>query len=153
MHVWNQNSAPVDLSDLEGRVCYGGLDLASTMDITAFVIVFPPQNGEGAYVIAPWSWIPEDNLKLRVNRDHVPYDLWQSRGFLETTEGNVVHYGHIEAFIEKLGTRFDIRQIAFDRWGAVQTSQNLEGLGFTVVPFEPGDNGGGVYDEMGLLLI
>lgn len=71
-------------------------------------------------------------------RDYVPYDLWQSQGFLQTTEGNVVHYGAIEAFIETLGERFDIRENAFDRWGAVQMSQNLEGLGFTVVPFGQG---------------
>lgn len=138
MHVWNNNSAPVDLADLEGRVCYGGLDLASTTDITAFVLVFPPETGDEPYVIAPWFWIPDDSLKLRVARDHVPYDLWQQQGFLQTTEGNVVHYGAIEAFIEELGTRFDIREIAFDRWGAVQMSQNLEDAGFTVVPFGQG---------------
>lgn len=44
------------------------------------------------------------------------------------TEGNVVHYGYIEAFIEELGKRYNVREIAFDRWGAVQMSQNLEGL-------------------------
>lgn len=138
MHIWNQNSAPVDLSDLEGRVCYGGLDLASTTDITAFVLVFPPYGDDDKYTVAPWFWIPEDNLKLRVARDHVPYDLWQQQGFLQTTEGNVVHYGAIEAFIEQLGERFDIREIAFDRWGAVQMSQNLDEAGFTVVPFGQG---------------
>lgn len=63
---------------------------------------------------------------LRVTRDHVPYDQWQAQGFLKTTEGNVVHYAHIEAFIEELGTRFTIREIAYDRWGAVQKSQNLQ---------------------------
>ena len=57
---------------------------------------------------------------------------------LETTEGNVVHYGYIEKFIERLGERFNIREIAFDRWGAVQMVQNLEGMGFTVVPFGQG---------------
>lgn len=67
-------------------------------------------------------------------RDHVPYDLWQQQGFLET----IVHYAHIEHHIEQLGERFDIREIAFDRWGAVQMSQNLEGMGFTVVPFGQG---------------
>lgn len=140
MHTWNANNHPVNLDDLEGRVCYGGLDLASTTDITAFVLVFPPDPGddEGKYTIAPWFWIPEGNLKLRVARDHVPYDLWQRQGFLETTEGNVVHYAHIEHHIQQLGTRFDIREIAFDRWGAVQMSQNLEDAGFTVVPFGQG---------------
>ena len=114
------------------------LDLASTTDITAFVLVFPPTDDDDKYTVAPWFWIPEDNLKLRVARDHIPYDLWNSQGFLETTEGNVVHYGYIEKFIEDLGTRFNIREIAFDRWGAVQMSQNLEDAGFTVVPFGQG---------------
>ena len=82
--------------------------------------------------------LPEDNLPLRVNRDHVPYDVWERQGFLQTTEGNVVHYGYIEKFIERLGERFNIREIAFDRWGAVQMVQNLEGMGFTVVPFGQG---------------
>ena len=59
-------------------------------------------------------------------------------GYLQTTEGNVVHYGYIEKFIEELGKRYNIREIAFDRWGAVQMVQNLEGMGFTVVPFGQG---------------
>lgn len=139
MHVWNQNSGPVNLSDLEGRACYGGLDLASTTDITAFVLVFPPEEAdEGKYVVVPWFWIPQDNLPLRVARDHVPYDQWHAQGHLLTTEGNVVHYAAIEHHIEELGTRFDIREIAYDRWGAVQMSQNLEAAGFTVVPFGQG---------------
>lgn len=77
-------------------------------------------------------------LELRVRRDHVPYDVWEKQGYLMTTEGNVVHYGFIEKFIERLGERFNIREIAFDRWGAVQMVQNLEGMGFTVVPFGQG---------------
>ena len=90
------------------------------------------------YIILPYFWIPEDNLDLRVRRDHVPYDVWERQGFLQTTEGNVVHYGYIEKFIERLGERYNIREIAFDRWGAVQMVQNLEGMGFTVVPFGQG---------------
>lgn len=62
-------------------------------------------------------------------------DLWARTGKLETSEGNVVHYGYIEKFIERLGKEFNIKEIAFDRWGAVQMTQNLEGMGFTVVPF------------------
>ena len=138
MNTWNKNDGPVHLDELEGRICYGGLDLASTTDITAFVLVFPPTDDDDKYTVAPWFWIPEDNLKLRVSRDHVPYDLWHQQGHLLTTEGNVVHYGYIEKFIEDLGTRFNIREIAFDRWGAIQMSQNLEDAGFTVVPFGQG---------------
>jgi len=138
MDKWDKCAFAVNEDDLEGRVCYGGLDLSSTTDITAFVLVFPPEDEADKFIVLPYFWIPEDCLDLRVRRDHVPYDLWQKQGYLETTEGNVVHYGYIEKFIESLGERFNIREIAFDRWGAVQMVQNLEGMGFTVVPFGQG---------------
>ena len=138
MDKWNKCAFPVDETELEGRICYGGLDLSSTTDITAFVLVFPPEDEEDKYIVLSYFWIPEDNLSLRVKRDHVPYDVWKRHGMLQTTEGNVIHYGFIEQFIEKLGERFNIREIAFDRWGAVQMVQNLEGMGFTVVPFGQG---------------
>lgn len=138
MEKWDNCAFAVDDDELEGRVCYGGLDLSSTTDITAFVLVFPPLDEDDKYIILPYFWIPEDNLTLRVNRDHVPYDVWERQGYLQTTEGNVVHYSFIEKFIERLGERFNIREIAFDRWGAVQMVQNLESMGFTVVPFGQG---------------
>ena len=138
MEAWDKCAFAVNAEVLEGRACYGGLDLSSTTDITAFGLVFPPEYEEDKYVILPFFWIPEDNMEIRVRRDHVPYDVWEKQGFLKTTEGNVVHYGFIEAFIEELGMKYNIREIAFDRWGATQMVQNLEGLGFTVVPFGQG---------------
>ena len=138
MEKWDQCAFAVNEEELEGRVCYGGLDLSSTTDITAFVLVFPPLDEEDKFQLLPYFWIPEETLDLRVRRDHVPYDVWERQGFLQTTEGDVVHYGYIEKFIERLGERFNIREIAFDRWGAVQMVQNLEGMGFTVVPFGQG---------------
>ena len=138
MDKWDTCNFPVDEKALEGRVCYGGLDLSSSTDLTSFVLVFPPEDDDGKYEILPFYWIPEETLDLRVRRDHVPYDVWQKQGYIQTTEGNVVHYAYIENFIEELGTRFNIREIAFDRWGAVQMTQNLENMGFTVVPFGQG---------------
>ena len=138
MEAWDKCSLAVDPKALEGRICYGGLDLSSTTDLTAFVLVFPPETEDGSFDVLPFFWMPEDNIPLRVNRDHVPYDIWAKEGQILTTEGNVVHYGFIESFIEELGERYNIKEIAFDRWGAVQMSQNLDDLGFTVVPFGQG---------------
>ena len=138
MDKWDKCAFAVNEEDLLGRVCYGGLDLSSSIDITAFVLVFPPEDEDDKYVVLPYFWLPEETLNLRVNRDHVPYDVWEKQGYLKTTEGNVVHYGFIEKFIESLGEKYNIREIAFDRWGAVQMVQNLEGMGFTVVPFGQG---------------
>jgi phage terminase large subunit-like protein len=77
-------------------------------------------------------------MKLRIRRDHVPYDTWAKTGDLQTTEGNVIHYGFIEKFIDDLGKKYHILEIAFDRWGATQMVQDLEDLGYTVVPFGQG---------------
>ena len=138
MDKWNLCSYKIDKERLNGRVCYGGLDLSSTTDITAFVLVFPPEDEDGKYEILPFFWLPEETLALRVRRDHVPYDTWEAKGLIMTTEGNVVHYGFIEKFIEELGKQYNIKEIAYDRWGAVQMVQNLEGMGFTIVPFGQG---------------
>jgi len=138
MEKWDACGFSVDERELLGRECYGGLDLSSSVDITAFVLVFPPRDDAEKYIILPYFWIPKENMRLRVRRDHVPYDVWERQGCLMTTEGNVIHYGFIENFIDELGKKFHMKEIAFDRWGAVQMVQNLEGLGFTVVPFGQG---------------
>ena len=132
MDKWDACAFPVDEKELEGRICYGGLDLSSTTDLTCFALCFPPLDEDDKYVLLPYFWLPEDTLELRVKRDHVNYDLWAKQGYINTTEGNVVHYSYIEKFIEKLGERFNIRDIAFDRWGATQMVQDLEGMGFEV---------------------
>ena len=83
-------------------------------DITVFVLIFSPRIEE-KYIILPYFWIPEENMRLRVRRDHVPYDVWEQQGFLKTTERNVIHYGFIERFIDDLGKKFHIKEIVFDR--------------------------------------
>ena len=138
MEKWDKCAFAVNPEELEGEICYGGLDLSSTTDISSFVLVFPPNEKHDKYIILPFFWIPEDNVELRDKRDHVPYDVWEKQGYLKTTEGNVIHYGYIEEFIDELGKRFNIKQIAFDRWGAEQMVQNLNGMGFTVVRFGQG---------------
>ena len=136
--IYDLGNTPIDMEALKGRECYGGLDLSSTGDITAFVLMFPPRDETEKYIMLPFFWIPEDTIPLRVRRASVPYDVWYKQGYIMATEGNVIHYDFIEKFIEKLGEQYHIMEIAFDRWGAVQMVQNLEGMGFTVVPFGQG---------------
>ena len=93
---------------------------------------------DSVYTVLPFFWLPEDTLPLRVRRDHVMYDVWQKQGFIQTTEGNVVHYGFIEQFICQLGERYNIREIAYDRWNATMMVQALEDDGFTMIPFGQG---------------
>ena len=138
MDKWDACGGVVKPYELEGRICYAGMDLASTSDLTAFVLVFPPVDEEEPYMVLPFFWLPEETLPLRVRRDHVMYDQWEKQGFLKTTEGNVVHYGFIQKFINDLGERYNIREIAYDRWNATMMVQSLEDEGFTMVPFGQG---------------
>lgn len=137
-HIYDKGNSPIDIDSLTGRDCYAGLDLSSTSDITAFVLVFPPRYEDEKYIVLPFFWLPEDTLELRCRRDHVLYDVWQRQGYIHTTEGNVIHYGFIERFIEDLGKKYHIKEIAYDRWNATQMVQNLEDEGFTMVPFGQG---------------
>lgn len=137
-HIYERGNLPINSAELEGRDCYAGLDLSSTSDITALVLVFPPRTENEKYIVLPFFWLPEETLELRCRRDHVLYDVWQRQGYILTTEGNVIHYGFIERFIERLGEKYHIIEIAYDRWNATQMVQNLEDMGFTMVPFGQG---------------
>jgi phage terminase large subunit-like protein len=138
MERWDECAEVVPEDSLVGQECYAGLDLSSTTDISALVLVFPPTATRDKYAVLPYFWLPEDTIDLRVRRDHVPYDLWVQQGLFNVTEGNVVHYEYIENHIERLSQKFNIREIAFDRWNATSMAQNLESLGLSVIPFGQG---------------
>ena len=142
MDRWAACGADFNESVLEGRDCYAGLDLASTTDLTALSLVFPPTADDPKYTVLPYFWLPEDVIDLRSRRDHVPYTVWRHQGVFHTTPGDVVDYDFITAHIAKLSERFRIREIAYDRFGAEKIRRDLEELGaehgFTVFPFGQG---------------
>jgi phage terminase large subunit-like protein len=139
LKAWNACGTPVNETLLRGAPCYGGLDLASTSDIASLVLCFPSELGEEErFAWLPFFWIPEENMVERARKDRVPYDAWVRDGLITATEGNVIDYGYIVRDIEALGERFNIQEIAFDRWGAFQVSQALDGAGFTMVGFGQG---------------
>lgn len=121
---------------LKGMTCYGGLDLASTSDITAFVMVFPDDDD---YIdVVCRFWIPEDNMLIRTRDDGVHYRQWVEQGYIEATPGNVIDYDWIFEQIEKDREMFEIDQTAFDRWGAARVVQVLEKQGMTMAQFGQG---------------
>lgn len=136
--IYMRGNEPIDMDVLAGRDCYAGLDLSSTGDITALVLIFPPRDEEEKYVLLPYFWIPEETIPRRVKANSVPYDIWEKQGYIMSTEGNVIHYDFIEKFIMDLSEKYHILEIAVDRWNATQMIQNLEGEGFTIVPFGQG---------------
>ena len=136
--IFMKGNEPIDMRLLEGRDCYAGLDLSSTGDITALVLIFPPRNTDEKYILVPYFWVPEETIPQRVKSNSVPYDVWEKQGHLLATEGNVIHYDFIEKFICDLAEKYHILEIAVDRWNATHMIQNLEDAGFTMVPFGQG---------------
>lgn len=136
--IYMRGNESIEAASLEGRDCYAGLDLSSTGDITALVLIFPPRDENEKYVLLPYFWIPEETIPRRVKANSVPYDIWEKQGYIMSTEGNVIHYDFIEKFIMYLSEKYHILEIAVDRWNATQMIQNLEGEGFTIVPFGQG---------------
>ena len=135
MKRWDAVTTPVILEELLGIECWAGLDLASTTDIAAFVMVFVL--GEN-FVIVPRFWVPEAGMVDRIRKDAVPYDAWVKKGFLKATPGDVIDYRIIVADIIALKEKFNIREVAFDRWNAGSTVTELQDAGFTMVPFGQG---------------
>ena len=137
-HVYDKGDIPIDMEKLKGRDCYAGLDLSSTSDITAFVMVFPPEAEGENYIVLPHFWLPRETLQLRVRRDHVPYDVWEKQGLFHITEGNVVDYNFVRKTINELGKEYHICEIGVDRWNATQLITDLDGDGFVMVPIGMG---------------
>ncbi|MCC7424456.1 MAG: terminase large subunit [Planctomycetaceae bacterium] len=133
MEKWDACGTPLD--DLDGKECFGGLDLSSTTDISAFVLVFPVDDG---YDVLPFFWVPEEGARVRERKDRVPYSQWIRAGLIEATPGEVVDYDVVRKRIEELGKRFQIREIAIDRWNATQLATQLESDGFEMVAFGQG---------------
>jgi len=135
---WTACGEPVDADGLRGRICYGGLDLSSTTDITALVLVFPPEQEGDPYRALCRFWIPEDAMHERSRRDRVPYEAWVRQGYITATPGNVVDYEYIFEQVDQDAQRYDIKEIAFDRWGAARVSQVLTEQGMEMVQFGQG---------------
>lgn len=137
MDAWDScNSLPP--GTLEGRECFCGLDLATTYDTSAFIALFPAP--DGTFDILCKFWIPGDNALERERRDRVPYTIWandQDTG-LTFTDGNVTDYDFVRRDIVDFSKRFNVRQIAMDRWNATQLSIQLQGDGLDLVGYGQG---------------
>ena len=133
MQKWDACGGALDR--LDGRECFAGLDLSSTTDVSALVLVFP---GDDGYDVLPQFWVPLEGARLRERRDRVPYGQWIVDGLIDGSPGEVIDYDRIRARVNELGTRYRIRQIAIDRWNATQLATQLDGDGFEIISFGQG---------------
>ena len=132
---WAKCGGPLR-DELEKREWYAGLDLASTFDLSAFVMV--SQADDGTFDVLPYFWVPQANAAERTLRDKVDYIGWIRDGFIRATDGNVTDYDVIRRDIVELSQKFNIRQVGIDRWNATQLATQLQGDGVDVTGFGQG---------------
>lgn len=104
--------------NLQGLKCWGGLDLSSTSDLTAFSLTFPPQNGLDYWYQIYFCWIPFDRISEKEKSDGVPYRDWLEKGYIEASPGLSISYDIIFERIIELSKTYDIRWIGSDPWRA-----------------------------------
>jgi phage terminase large subunit-like protein len=126
----------LDVASLAGRECVGGLDLSSTNDLTAFVLLF--EQPDGTIDALSRFWLPEETVEAAIKKGMRHYEQWAKEGLLRTTPGNVVDYDFIRAEVGELGKQYEIREIAFDPYNATQMSNDLQADGFLLVKTRQG---------------
>ena len=135
---WRACGGAFDVSQLDGRTCFAGLDLSNTLDITALVLVFPPTEDDPHYRVLPRFWVPETAMHERSRRDQVPYDAWVRDGWITAIPGDVIDYEWVYRQIDEDAQRYDLREIGFDRWGAAAIYLWMANRGLTVVQIGQG---------------
>lgn len=118
MHVWDKCRRDFTEDDLIGRTCYAGLDMASTRDANAMVLLFPEK--DGAYYILPYFWIPGESKSDRAHQDRRQMLNFASQNHIRVTGGNVTDFYLMADEVRELREKFDIRMCAFDHHGPAQ---------------------------------
>lgn len=127
MTVWDRGAKRFLPEDLRGRRCFGGLDLASTRDITSFCLLFPPVEGDedGEWFALWWCWVPRAKIDAEDQDNGSDYRKWEKQGWLTVTDGDVTDYEPVKEAILAAREFFDVQEIAFDVWNSTQLANSL----------------------------
>ena len=138
MSHWSECVLEYNEHELYGKKCWGGLDLSMSQDLTAFVLVFPPDDYCNKYRVLPYFWVPKDGLHKRETLDRAPFEKWVLEQQVFACEGPVVDYDDMERHIIDCSKKFNLQAIATDRWNCGQVADNLEAEGLTIIAFGQG---------------
>lgn len=133
-HVWDPCQMEFDVADLRGRRAYAGLDLSSTTDLTALVLLVEPETHGAPWLIVPYCWLPEEGLHDRIQRDRVDYAAWVKSGHLELTPGRAISKRHVLQRVIQIAQQFELVSVAYDRWRIADLVQIAADEGLDLPP-------------------
>ncbi|MBW5382328.1 terminase large subunit [Brachyspira pilosicoli] len=119
----------ININELKGKRACIGLDLATTRDIAAYVLCFDTVDND-PYILLPRFFMPKENIRQRSKEDRVPYELWALQGLITLTNGDIIDFDIIESSILQDAKDFEIIEIAYDPWKAIEIITHLESEGF-----------------------
>ena len=132
--IWQKGAAPIKHENFAKYGSYAGLDLSTTIDLSAFIIISEPDH-EGIRDVLPYFFCPKDTVEVRSKEDRVPYKLWVDQGYLTATPGNVIDYDEIIKTVQQNNEKQNIQNIEVDKWNATQLVAELQELGIEVSYF------------------
>jgi len=157
---WLAGKQAIDLESLRGRPCWGGLDLSSTTDLTALILIFPLDvrnnvTDTGSNATQPqdacnnitqtiqtlcWFWVPDERLHDRAHKDRVPYPIWRDQNHIIATPGRAIDKSFIVHKLSEIDSMFDVQGIAYDRWRIEDLLKMMadEGVETNLIPWGQG---------------
>ena len=125
MDKWDACAGKIDEEKLLKRTCYGGLDASTRIDLTAFVLIFPPEDDE-KYIVLPFFFIPEETIIRRSQEDRVHYEIWVDKGLIFATPGNSIDHRFVKEKIVELSKMYNLMEIGFDPKAISQLAAELQ---------------------------
>ena len=128
------NEDTFDLSQFKGTYAIGGADLSITTDLSCATLLFLDPQTEQRYIHQMY-WLPEDNLRKRVEEDKIPYDKWHEQGLLRLCSGNTIDYSDITEWFKEMVNECDITPlwIYYDNYSARYWVDEMEAHGFKMI--------------------
>ncbi len=128
IEAWQAGQSTWDRAPVEGRRCWGGLDLAAKIDLAAFVLLFLPEDDDAdpRWQLLAWFFTPAQGLRDRARRWHVPLQRWVDDGLVQVTPGARIHHGAIRDAVVDAADRFRIERVGFDPWNIGNFDHELQ---------------------------
>ncbi|GCF73366.1 terminase [Bacillus cereus] len=124
-----------DLGDLTGEICYLGLDLSKTTDLTCVSLNFPSHDDEGRSIIKvkQMYFLPNENIDFKEKEDNVPYTDMVERGFATFCDGKMIDQDQVMEYIVECMDLYDVQQINYDPAMSQKLIEKLENLGLECI--------------------
>ncbi|MFA7105696.1 MAG: terminase TerL endonuclease subunit [Candidatus Izemoplasmatales bacterium] len=127
------NEDKYDINDLRDSYAIGGVDLSSTTDLTAAILIVQKRDSSTKFII-PHFFMPSEVLTKRITEDNVPYDIWVKKGLITLTEGNQNDFSQVTQWFMKIIHTYQIRPlwVGYDPWNSQYWVKEMEDTGFNM---------------------